>query len=228
VRRKDHAELRILQVSDIHSSRTAERIPKTVEEKGCDVVFVAGDITNFGTVEEAEKILGIIAGSGRPVFFVAGNCDPPELLNHRPVNERIVNLHLMKYSFGGYWLAGLGGSLVTSHGMTLIELREEEIASMLRNIAGVERPSILLSHNPPYGTDADRSMNGEHIGSHAVREFVEREAPILVSCGHIHEARSVSKLGDTLIVNAGPAKNGYCAVIEIGPEGVRAMLERLV
>lgn len=220
--------MRILQISDIHSSRMAERIPKTVEEKGCDIVFVAGDITNFGTVEEAEKILGIIAGSGRPVFFVAGNCDPPALLNHRPMNERIVNLHLMKYSFAGYWLAGLGGSLVTSHGMTLIELREEEITSMLSNIVGVEKPSILLSHNPPYGTDADRSMKGEHIGSYAVREFVEREAPILVSCGHIHEARSISKLGDTLVVNAGPAKSGYCAVIEIGPDGVRAMLERLV
>lgn len=205
-----------------------ERIPRTVEEKGCDAVFVAGDITNFGTVEEAESILATIADAGRPVFFVAGNCDPPSLLNHRPRDERIINLHLSKHIFGGYSLAGLGGSLVTSHGMTLIELSEEELSRMLSSIPSLERPSILLSHNPPYGTDADLSMSGEHVGSYAVREFVERVAPVLVSCGHIHEARSISRLGDTLVVNAGPAKNGYCALIETGPNGVNAILERLV
>ncbi|MEM1517649.1 MAG: metallophosphoesterase [Nitrososphaerota archaeon] len=220
--------MRILQVSDIHSSKNAEKIPRTVEEKSCDVVFVAGDITNFGTVEEAERILGIIAGSGRRVFFVAGNCDPPSLLNHRPMNERIINLHLAKYNFGGYWLVGLGGSLVTSHGMTLIELREEEIADMIKNIEDAEKPLVFLSHNPPYGSDADKSMNDEHLGSHSVRKFIERKSPILVSCGHIHEARSISRLGDTLIVNAGPAKNGYCAVIELGAGKVEAWLERLV
>lgn len=220
--------MRILQVSDIHSSKNAEKIPRTVEEKSCDVVFVAGDITNFGTVQEAERILGIIADSDRPVFFVAGNCDPPSLLNHRPTDARIINLHLTKYNFGGYWLAGLGGSLVTSHGMTLIELKEEEIAEMIKNIEDVEKPLIFLSHNPPYGSDADRSMNGEHVGSHSIREFIERKNPVLVSCGHIHEARSVSRLGDALIVNAGSAKNGYCAVIELGSGKVEAWLERLV
>lgn len=220
--------MRILQVSDIHSSRNVEKIPRTVEENGCDVVFVAGDITNFGTVEEAERILGVIAETGRPVFFVAGNCDPPSLLNHRPTYERIINLHLTKHMFGGYWLVGLGGSLVTSHGMTLIELREEEIASMIKNIEDAEKPLIFLSHNPPYGTDADRSMNGEHLGSHSVREFIERKNPLLVSCGHIHEARSISRLGETLIVNAGPAKSGYCAIIEVGRGSVDAWLERLV
>ncbi len=205
-----------------------EKIPRAVEEKTCDAVFVAGDITNFGTVEEAERILGIIAESDRPVFFVAGNCDPPALLNHRPMNERIINLHTVKYSYSGLWIAGLGGSLVTSHGTTLIELSEEELASMLSNMSGLERSSILLSHNPPYGCDADLSMSGEHIGSHAVRKFVEKERPVLVSCGHVHEARSISRLGETLIVNAGPAKNGYCAVIDVDSGGVKARLEKLV
>lgn len=220
--------MRILQVSDLHSSKYAERIPRTVEERGCDAVFIVGDITNFGTVEEAERILGIVADSGRPVFFVAGNCDPPSLLNHRPTNAKIINLHLTRHMFGDYWLVGLGGSLVTSHGTTLIELREDEIASMLKKIEDVDKPLVFLSHNPPYGTDADKSMNGEHVGSHSVREFIEKKSPVLVSCGHIHEARSISRLGDTLIVNAGPAKNGYCALIELGAGRAEAWLERLI
>jgi Icc-related predicted phosphoesterase len=57
---------------------------------------------------------------------------------------------------------------------------------------------------------------GTHVGSKSVRDFIEREQPDVVICGHIHEARGQDAIGRSKIVNCGPASKGYYAVIEIG------------
>jgi Icc-related predicted phosphoesterase len=85
---------------------------------------------------------------------------------------------------------------------------------------------LLVSHTPPHGSDADY-LGGRHVGSVAVREYCLKAEPIAVSCGHIHEARSVSKLGRTLVVNAGPAKGGNAALLEITGNEAKAELVRL-
>jgi len=38
--------------------------------------------------------------------------------------------------------------------------------------------------------------------------------PILSIHGHIHEARGIDKIRNTTILNSGPLRNGYYAVIE--------------
>ena len=57
-----------------------------------------------------------------------------------------------------------------------------------------------------FGADPGKPL-GEHpsLGSVAVRSAIERLAPRLVVCGHIHgSAGQWERLGDTPIVNAGP------------------------
>jgi hypothetical protein len=47
-----------------------------------------------------------------------------------------------------------------------------------------------------------------------------------VICGHIHEARGQAKIGNTVVVNCGPARDGNYAVAEVGDD-VRVELKRV-
>ena len=93
-------------------------------------------------------------------------------------------------------------------------------------IDSLGKVDLLVSHTPPHGSAAD-ALGGRHVGSITVREYCLKAEPIAVSCGHIHEARSVSTLGRTLVVNAGPAKGGNAALLEITGNEVKAELVRL-
>ena len=72
---------------------------------------------------------------------------------------------------------------------------------------------ILVSHTPPADTVVDRTGSGLHVGSRAVRQFIERVQPDLCLTGHIHEARGTDTLGRTLVVNPGELAAGGYAVI---------------
>ncbi|MEM2095670.1 MAG: metallophosphoesterase [Candidatus Caldarchaeum sp.] len=216
--------MRLLQISDVHGS--LEAVSRAVARShGCDAVMVVGDITHFGGVPQAEPLLQKLADSGLKVYFVAGNCDHPALLTWEPSNPNIVNLHLRTEKFEGMELVGLGGGNLSPFN-TLIEFNEDEFSSMLSGLKLSTERFILVSHTPPYGADADVAR-GRHLGSTAVRKFVEEKKPVAVCCGHIHEARSVSFIGRTVVVNAGPARDGFCAYLNISGPEVSAELQRL-
>lgn len=209
--------MKILHVSDVHGSLgSAEKIRDRSAELEADLVVISGDLTHFGDVEDAEMILDKISEAGRPIFFVPGNCDPRALLRWTPENQNIRNLHLNVVEFRGHVFAGVGGA-VGSYG-TLLEFSEEEVEEALRGLSLPRGGFTLVSHSPPYGLEVDYT-GVKHIGSKAIRSFVELREPRLVLCGHAHEGRGVAKLGGTVIVNSGPAKNGYCSVVEIGEDG---------
>lgn len=71
------------------------------------------------------------------------------------------------------------------------------------------RPTILLAHCPPRDTAIDVLYDGRKVGSRAVREAIERHAPVLGLHGHIHESPSmpggswIDRIGATIVVNPG-------------------------
>lgn len=206
----------ILHVSDIHGSMNAvEKIVDSSKKLNVDLVVVTGDLTHFGDLEDAEMILEKMSESGRQIFFVPGNCDPRGLLDWKPENPQIKNLHLNSIEFMGTIFIGLGGA-VGSYG-TLIEFTEEEVERALENIAPRRSGFILVSHSPPYGLEIDYT-GIKHIGSKAVKKFIELYHPKLVLCGHAHEGRGMVKINETVVVNSGPAKNGYCSLVELGED----------
>jgi len=67
---------------------------------------------------------------------------------------------------------------------------------------------VFVLHSPPRDTGCDVISTRQHVGSRAIRSFVDAHQPRLVLSGHIHESPRVSGawrdvLGVTTIVNPG-------------------------
>jgi len=80
------------------------------------------------------------------------------------------------------------------------------------------RDTVFVLHSPPQGTACDVMSGGAHVGSRAIRAFVETHQPRLTLSGHIHESPRVTgawrdRLGATICVNPGQfAGPRACAV----------------
>ncbi|MDA4124548.1 MAG: metallophosphoesterase [Thaumarchaeota archaeon] len=101
------------------------------------------------------------------------------------------------------------------------EVSEPELGRMIENLASkVQRPqtAIFNLHVPPINTELDRApavskdfeyvkeglgIKFIHVGSSAVRESIEKHAPMLGLHGHIHESKGFVRLGRTLCMNPG-------------------------
>lgn len=82
-----------------------------------------------------------------------------------------------------------------ANGYKVIDAREwflskcslsEEIAKLPHMVN--PQKTIFVSHAPPYGTTLDVISNGAHVGSKAIREYIETNQPLISLSGHIHEA----------------------------------------
>jgi Icc-related predicted phosphoesterase len=74
----------------------------------------------------------------------------------------------------------------------------------------VEDPAhtVAVIHAPPFDTRCDVLFDGRHIGSKAVRRWIEKHQPLLSLHGHIHESPKLSKsffdrIGRTTLINPG-------------------------
>jgi Icc-related predicted phosphoesterase len=206
--------VRIAYVVDVHGR--FEAVAKAVAATGpVDVLVVGGDITTFGTPDDAERAIEGWRSLAPTLLAVAGNCDSPE------IDERLVALGVSIHGRGtvveDVGFAGVSAApLSPLH--TPYELPDDELgeraANGLREIAGC-RVRVFCPHSPPHGTACDRLRSGEHVGSAALRALIEREQPDVVLCGHIHEARATDRIGGAQIANPGPAAAGHYALLDL-------------
>lgn len=74
-------------------------------------------------------------------------------------------------------------------------------------------PTIFISHNVPYNTKLDVIKDkksyayNKHLGSYVARKFCERYQPLLCIGGHIHDHFGKTKIGKTIVINAGFGKD---------------------
>jgi Icc-related predicted phosphoesterase len=89
--------------------------------------------------------------------------------------------------------------------------------------------AIFLFHSPPYGTSLDKGdLKGqmidhvpldEHLGSIAIKRFIEERQPLLTLHGHIHESTAVTdrwseSIGRTVCIN-GAGEGGVLTLVRI-------------
>jgi Icc-related predicted phosphoesterase len=88
--------------------------------------------------------------------------------------------------------------------------RSPTIAEALEVLERLTTPveTVFVFHSPPRDTACDLIASRAHVGSRAIRAFLEKHQPPLVLSGHIHEAPRVSSgyrdaIGRTVVVNPG-------------------------
>jgi Icc-related predicted phosphoesterase len=207
--------LRLLYVVDVHDR--FEAVPRALEQVGpVDALLVGGDITTFGTPDDAQRAIELWRPLVPRVLAVAGNMDSPA------IDERLVALEVScdgrGVELGDVGVAGVSAAPFSPlH--TPYEIPDDELgrraATGLAEVKG-SRVRILCPHAPPRGTACDRIRSGEHVGSPSLRVLVEREAPDVVLCGHIHESRAIDTLGASTVANPGPVQAGHYALVEVG------------
>jgi Icc-related predicted phosphoesterase len=114
-----------------------------------------------------------------------------------------------------------------------LRLRYETMLVQVRDMHN----SVFNFHAPPFGSTLDdapeltkdlkpkRAGNSViPVGSRSVRALIEQHQPLLVLCGHIHEAKGTARLRRTLCINPGSMyEQGRLlgAVIDLAPNKVR-------
>ena len=199
--------MRIIAFGDIHMSLGNFRNIPGIDS--VDLIIITGDLTNFGGREEARKIVEAIRAVNPNLLALAGNLDQKDVDDY--LGEAGINLHGQGRVVNNVGIFGVGGSNYTPF-KTPNEFSEEELAAFLS--AGYKQvrdadSHILVSHTPPVDTVTDRIASGMHVGSKAVRKFIEDKQPVLCLTGHIHEARADDFISNTQILNPGMIKDGY-------------------
>jgi hypothetical protein len=207
--------LNLLAFTDFHGNQEAYgKAKKLIAETKPTLVIIAGDVFNHD-FNRAKQHLVDLASAGRPLYFVPGNMDGAELASW-PGDANIRGLHGRCEYMGGVALVGLGGSPYGQF-KTVFEYSEKDARGVLERGRSAYHGGklVLVSHCPPRDTKLDKVSSGDHVGSTSVREYVEKHEPILVISGHVHEARGIDSIGESTLVNPGPANNGKYASITV-------------
>jgi Icc-related predicted phosphoesterase len=208
--------MKILGLVDIHSkSESLEDLFAAVEDS--DLALIAGDITHFGDYDEAKRILYPLINLGTPVYAVSGNCDNAGV--DQFFKDSNLAIEGQPKIIKEVAILGMGGSL-NCPSPTAHEHSEDEFwQSLSSDIKQIDfsaaKNLISVIHQPPINTVVDKSIMAGHVGSVAVRRFIEEFQPLLAFSGHIHEARGVDKIGATTLINPGPFLKGYYFTAEI-------------
>jgi Icc-related predicted phosphoesterase len=151
-----------------------------------DIVCIGGDLGR----SLQGQIVDFVIGHDN-AFMVFGNHDNPVTSHPRILDDS-------KIQYRGVTIGGIGGALPA--GGFPNEHDETEYLIMAGNLGKVD---VLLLHQPPIDTRCDTVWDGRHIGSVAIRRYIEESQPLLSLSGHVHESPGIDRIGRTVIANPG-------------------------
>jgi Icc-related predicted phosphoesterase len=216
--------MRLVFFTDVHNRFDA--VPRLLAELGeVDAIVIGGDLTSGGSPDSAASAIERWRPLAPHLLVVAGNWDSAAM--DAELARLGVGLDGRGVVLGELGLCGVSASPISAINAPY-ELEEKEILRRLEaGFAAIEScpARIVCSHTPPADTVCDRIYSGAHIGSSAVRAFIEREQPELVLCGHIHEGRGLDWIGRTRIVNPGPVHDGHYVLVETEGGEIEALLD---
>ncbi|MGE4291096.1 MAG: metallophosphoesterase [Desulfovibrio sp.] len=216
---------------DIHESTSMlRRIPGLEEAEG---IMVSGDLTNRGGEPQISRIWEELTRRNPRVLAQIGNMDTQAV--HDFLVDKGANLHLNVVDLFPVQLGrkigafGVGFSTPTPFG-TPSEVSDRQLDAWIRETHAKARDYdelVAVIHTPPLDTRADRLTSGGHVGSAAVRAFLEETQPALCISGHIHESVAEDRIGRTKIINPGMLAQGGYVIIEPDNGGVIGTLRQV-
>jgi Icc-related predicted phosphoesterase len=185
----------IYAVADIHGSpKRLLLIKETIHKLNPDILVVAGDISNY---KNAISVIARLNDLPIPVLAIRGNSDLPRVENLLEMYPNIQSLHFKHISIDNTRFTGIGGTLPLPF-RSRICLNEKRALSRLES--HINGSQILVFHTPPRWAQ-DEVFGKFHAGSKNLYQFVKKNQPNVLICGHIHERSGITSIGKTLIVN---------------------------
>lgn len=215
--------MKIVALGDIHEQVKALSLLEK-EISSADLVIISGDLTQYGNEEKAACVIKVLKGINPNVLAQVGNMDSLGIDSW--LTSEGINIHGRGRVVEGLGIFGCGGSGTTPF-HTPVEFSEDELKGFLeRGYSEVsDAPiKIMICHTPPLDTEVDMIPSMAHVGSKAVREFIEKHQPDLCITGHIHESAGEDSIGRTKIINPGPFFDGGYVWIEVEDGKVKAEL----
>lgn len=189
-------------VGDVHANFAAvDAIVADLIRAPVDLILLVGDVSwnppwseRLDHLERQRRscieVVDRFETLGVPVRWVPGNHDPRDVVDPRNVDGRLDTV-------AGLRIYGVGGAGPTRFGLPY-EWDEAEIDA--REVPACD---VLLCHAPPRETTLDALIDDRGpAGSEAIGRLITRHTG-LFCCGHIHEARGVARIGQSLCINAG-------------------------
>ena len=224
--------MKFLVISDLHGNKEIlDKMQTQFNE--ADAVLFAGDFTKFNEIETGLPALEKLCAMHDTIYSVLGNCDPCDFIEN--LENKDINVQGCLITQSGLAFAGSGGGSKFS-GDTPNEREDNELAEDFNIVTdtfdGEWNNLIAIMHNPPKDTKCDMIPNGIHVGSPALRSFIEKVQPLAVVTGHIHESAGIDTIGKTTVINPGPLLEGCYATLEVQKNGeewsvVKAELKKL-
>ncbi|MDQ7836089.1 MAG: metallophosphoesterase family protein [Humidesulfovibrio sp.] len=224
-----------IAVGDVHES--AGMLKAIPGVSGAEGLILSGDLTNRGREERAALVLAQAQAVNPNLLAQMGNMDHAEV--GELLSRRGLNIHRQARLLApGLVLMGVGWSTPTPFGTPsevpdsvladwLAETHERAQALAAEDCATCPYHLVAVIHTPPVNSALDRVSSGAHVGSAAVRAFIQQAKPDVVICGHIHEAVAEERLGDTHVLNPGLLAEGGYVRLSLTDGQLRASLERV-
>ncbi len=159
------------------------------------------------------------------IYIMPGNDDAKEIieiLNKAEKKNILKQMHGKIHKLGDYSIYGYSFVNPTPFFLKDWEKSEKEINKDLSMITGMGmKKTIMAFHAPPFASNLDVLHSGEHVGSIAIRKFIENNQPLLTLHGHIHESPKMSgaikdRIGKTLCINPGSSgEELHAALIDL-------------
>ena len=154
-----------------------------------------------------QRVYTLAEPDGQPAGWIAGYaCVPPTPFSIKDY-ERLDQGSQRASSFGqAFWSRNGQITNITERDIARLPSIAEDLAALAEQSDPGD--TIYVCHTPPANTPLDLMANRRHVGSPALRAFIEEHAPPLTLHGHIHEAPLLSKhyavqLGRTWSINPG-------------------------
>jgi len=206
--------MRIAATADLHfSPQSYDKIrePFTHVRDEADVLVIAGDLTNYGRLEEMHSLLNALVRLRIPIVAVLGNhdyeCGQEQELIKMMTTEGIKVLDGSSYERDGVgfagtkgFIGGFGRGVLTAFGEKEVKafvqasidetLKLERALSMLRT-----EKTVIVTHYSPV-VDTVRGEPNEiwpYLGSSRLAEVIDRHGAVLSIHGHAHHGQLQGK-----------------------------------
>ena len=241
--------IRIAAAGDVHcDERNREEVASAFArvDATVDAILLAGDLTTYGEVEQAEVLAAICQSTAAPVFAVLGNhdwhCNEVEQLTARLADagvrmvdrgHAIEDVDGCRLGIAGAkgFVGGFPDSQLPDFGEPLLRdvyaETSAEVAALdagLEAIAGCDYRVALLHYAPTLST-----LEGEprgiwaFLGSDRLAAPILERRPNVVLHGHAHAGAFQGAVGDVPVYNvAVPVLQSDFFVFELDEAGVRA------